>query len=148
MRWLSEAAVFSTHEIFHHSEVRILDVQYIIWKKLTWLNFSIWATSRGKRWARAESFSVLTCLTSERSSTSPSYAIGKMDVSFTEVLHKADITAASRRLLDVRKLASAMSWNTGRTRRTYLFKPCLIFIQQQRKYYRKTFFEALWSHST
>lgn len=41
--------------------------------------------------------------------------MGKMDVSFTEVLHKADITAASRRLLDVRKLASAMSWNTGTT---------------------------------
>ena len=41
-------------------------------QKLTWLSFSIWATSRGKRWARAESFSVLTCLTSERNSTSPS----------------------------------------------------------------------------
>lgn len=78
--------------------------------ELTWLSFSMWATSRGKRWARAESFSVLTCLTSERSSTSPSYAMGRMDVSLTEVLQRADITAARRRLLDVRKLASAISW--------------------------------------
>lgn len=93
------------------------DVQHMTCKiqKLTWLSFSIWATSRGKRWARAESFSVLTCLTSERRSTSPSYAMGRMEVSLTEVLHRADITAASRRLLDVRKLASAMSWNTVRT---------------------------------
>lgn len=83
---------------------KMYDVQ-----KLTWLSFSIWATSRGKRWARAESFSVLTCLTSERNSTSPSYAMGRMDVSLTEVLQRADMTAASRRLLDVRKLASAMS---------------------------------------
>jgi len=52
---------------------------------------------------------VLTCLTSERSSTSPSYAMGRMDISLTDVWHSADITAASRRLLDVRKLASAMS---------------------------------------
>ncbi|TNN64531.1 hypothetical protein EYF80_025279 [Liparis tanakae] len=36
--------------------------------------------------------------------------MGRMDVSLTDVWHSADITAASRRLLDVRKLASAMSW--------------------------------------
>ncbi len=79
---------------------------------LTWLSFSMCATSRGKRWARAESFSVLTCLTRERSNTSPSYAMGKTEVSLTDVLHNADITAASRRLLDVRKFASWMSWRS------------------------------------
>lgn len=79
---------------------------------LTWLSFSMCATSRGKRWARAESFSVLTCLTRERSNTSPSYAMGKTEVSLTDVLHSADITAASRRLLDVRKFASWMSWRS------------------------------------
>ncbi len=84
------------------------------WGKLvlTWLSFSMCATSRGKRWARAESFSVLTCLTMERSNTSPSYAMGKTEVSLTDVLHSADITAASRRLLDVRKFASWMSWRS------------------------------------
>lgn len=39
---------------------------------LTWLSFSMCATKRGKRWARAESFSVLTCLTIDRSNASPS----------------------------------------------------------------------------
>lgn len=42
--------------------------------------------------------------------------MGKMDVSLTEVLQRADITAASKRLLDVRKFASAMSWITMRER--------------------------------
>lgn len=36
--------------------------------------------------------------------------MGRMEVNFTDVLHSADITAASRRLLEVRKFASWMSW--------------------------------------
>lgn len=78
-------------------------------KSPTWLSFSICATKRGKRWTSVESFSVLTCLTIDRSSTSPSYAIGKIEVSLTEVWHSADITAARSRLLDVLKFASWIS---------------------------------------
>lgn len=79
-------------------------------RRPTWLSFSICATKRGKRWTSVESFSVLTCLTIDRSSTSPSYAIGKIEVSLTEVWHRADITAARSRLLDVLKFASWISF--------------------------------------
>lgn len=88
----------------------IASLEKRFYKRPTWLSFSICATKRGKRWTSVESFSVLTCLTMDLSSTSPSYAIGKIEVSLTEVWHRADITAARRRLLEVLKFASWISF--------------------------------------
>lgn len=90
--------------------VLLLQYGWYFRKRPTWLSFSICATKRGNRWTSVESFSVLTCLTIDRSSTSPSYAIGKMEVSLTDVWHRADITAARSRLLDVLKFASWISF--------------------------------------
>lgn len=90
--------------------VLLLQYAWYFRKRPTWLSFSICATKRGNRWTSVESFSVLTCLTIDRSSTSPSYAIGKIEVSLTDVWQRADITAARSRLLDVLKFASWISF--------------------------------------